>query len=151
MEAPDPISITDPEGIAILLAVIFLYLGVRLIPHLVAGFGAFVPPYAVNKRRLEGELLIDVRSPTEFDGDLGHIPSSINIPLDELRSHLEGQGFIYDYRLRTVVIVCRTGSRAAFAVRMLRRSGFLKPLVLSGGILSWVDEGLPIEYGRSAP
>ena len=42
-------------------------------------------------------LLLDVRSAEEFDGELGHIPGALNIPLDQLKRRLPE---LADYQAR---------------------------------------------------
>src|SRR6266511_2449259 len=52
--------------------------------------------------------LIDVRTASEFAG--GHIPCSINIPMDQMESRRP------DLRLEDeVVLICKAGSRAQIA------------------------------------
>ena len=59
--------------------------------------------------RHTGELFIlDVRSPSEFGGELGHLEGSTLIPLDELRERLDDVP-----RDRPVVAVCQSGKRSA--------------------------------------
>ncbi|HBP37644.1 MAG TPA: pyridine nucleotide-disulfide oxidoreductase [Clostridiales bacterium] len=72
------------------------------------------------------DLLVDVRTPEEFD--LGSIPGAINIPLDELRGRLAGLS-----RERRIHIFCQVGLRGYLATRILRQNGFASADNLSGG------------------
>ncbi len=89
-------------------------------------------------------LLIDVRAPGEFEA--ASVPGSRNVPLDLLREHpvelgarLEGQ----------VVLVCRSGRRAAEAERILTAAGLAGTRVLAGGINAWQAAGGPVATGRA--
>jgi rhodanese-related sulfurtransferase len=45
---------------------------------------------------------------------------------------------------RPVVLYCRTGARSAQACAFLMQQGIDKVINLSGGIVSWAQNGLPI-------
>lgn len=148
MEPDDPINITDPEGIAILLAVAAVYLGIRLLPRIIVGFRSFISASEVQRRIEAGEdlLLVDVRSPGEFTGELGHIRGALNMPLSELTERLNRGAAALGSHDRAVVTICRSDARAAFAVHKLRRAGFTQVLVMSGGMLGWLADDLPVEH-----
>ena len=87
--------------------------------------------------------LLDVRTPAEFAAS--HIPGSYNVPLDTLREHraeLRGS-------LDEVVLVCRTGGRAAQAERALAEAGMTNVHILDGGIVAWDAAGAPLNRNRS--
>jgi NADPH-dependent 2,4-dienoyl-CoA reductase/sulfur reductase-like enzyme/rhodanese-related sulfurtransferase len=65
----------------------------------------------------EGRLLIDVRTPKEFQ--LGAVPGAINIPVDELRSRLAELP-----RDREITVYCQVGQRGYLATRILKQAGF---------------------------
>ncbi|MBK8499308.1 MAG: rhodanese-like domain-containing protein [Flavobacteriales bacterium] len=73
--------------------------------------------------------IVDVRTPEEFAG--GHVPGSINIPLNEVPERVE--------ELRALptplVLCCRSGNRSENAMRYLQQLGFTD--VHNGG--SWQD------------
>lgn len=85
-----------------------------------------------------GLTLLDVRSPDEFVGELGHIPGATLIPLGELRGRLGELS-----RELPVVTVCRSGARSAQASLILEKAGFSRVANLAGGMLRWNAEGLP--------
>ncbi len=149
MENEDQIHITDPEGILLLLAVVLIYLGIRLLPRFVVGFRNFIPAAEVKRRMDAGEdiLLVDVRTRSEFSGELGHVRGSLNVPLPELPARLRQDLELVGDGDETVVAICRSDARAAFAVRMLRQAGFKQVLVMSGGMLGWLADDLPVERG----
>ena len=71
-------------------------------------------------------LIIDVRTPEEFEG--GAYPDAVNIPLDELMEHLEELG---KNEAREIVVYCASGGRSAYAQRMLMQVGYTN--VKNGG------------------
>ncbi len=62
-------------------------------------------------------VILDVRRAEERDR--GHLPGSIHIPLDELRSRLDELP-----RDREIIAHCHTGQRSYFACRLLAQHGF---------------------------
>jgi len=76
-----------------------------------------------------GALVVDVRTPSEFDG--GHIASAVNVPLDTLQQVAAG----WD-KDRAVVVYCETGSRSAEAASYLAGAGFKKVYDLTGGLVA---------------
>ena len=69
----------------------------------------------------EGAQLVDVRSPAEFAS--GHVPGSVNIPLNEI-----DQGTARLDRQRWVIVYCASGTRSAVARRQLLGRGFERVL-----------------------
>jgi len=65
----------------------------------------------------ERPFLLDVRMPQEFAR--GHIPGAVNIPVDDLRSHL---GELPNNR--QIAAYCQVGQRGYLATRILRQAGF---------------------------
>jgi len=90
---------------------------------------------ALSKRRAEYHLL-DVREADEWDA--GHVEGSQHIPLGTLGERLSELPSD-----RTIVAVCRSGSRSGAAVRGLRQLGFAAEN-LDGGLASWSRAGLPL-------
>ena len=68
--------------------------------------------YIEEYRRTPDSVLLDVRTAAEYDE--GHVPESINIPLDELEYSLDA-----DPQTR-VFVYCRSGSRSLDAVYQAR-------------------------------
>jgi adenylyltransferase/sulfurtransferase len=80
-------------------------------------------------------LLVDVRE--HFEQRIADLPAhhQLRVPTGEL---LHRMGEID--RDREVVVYCRSGSRSAWAVRLLLERGFESVLNLKGGIIGWHDE-----------
>jgi sulfur dioxygenase len=87
-------------------------------------------------------LLIDVREPDEFRGDLGHIAGSLLIPLRELPDRTAE---LADYKNRDIVVICRAGARSTTAAALLTGMGFERVGNLKGGMLDWNEAQLPVE------
>ena len=80
----------------------------------------------VEKLKCDGSMtLIDVRTAEEFDS--GHIKGFFNIPVDELREHIEE----FDIK-NPVYVVCQSGLRSYIACCILSQYGF-ECYNLSGG------------------
>jgi rhodanese-related sulfurtransferase len=92
-----------------------------------------------------GVQLVDVRE--DYEHEAGRIAGDRHIVMDQLAS----QAGSLD-RDAPIVFYCRTGSRSAAATEAFRGAGF-NAYNLDGGIVSWVDRGLPIdpEDGEIAP
>ncbi|MFM2139061.1 MAG: hypothetical protein RJA57_1368, partial [Bacteroidota bacterium] len=73
----------------------------------------------------QGALIIDVRTPREFDG--GHIPEALNIPLDRIGAGSDGLQRVD----RPLILCCSTGQRSKQALRMLRKRGITS--IYNGG------------------
>ena len=82
--------------------------------------------------------VLDVRTPGEFDGELGHIAGAALIPIDELRARVGEVD-----QDRPVIVVCQTGKRAALGSAILSQAGFRWVANLSGGMVRWRELGLP--------
>jgi rhodanese-related sulfurtransferase len=86
--------------------------------------------------------LLDVRTPAEFQ--TVHIPGSYNVPLDLLREHRDE---IVKHLEHDVVLVCRSGQRAAHAQETLRSAGLGNVHILDGGITAWQGKGFDVNRG----
>lgn len=86
--------------------------------------------------------LIDVRTSAEFE--TAHIPGAYNVPLDLLREHRDE---LVKHLDQDVVLICRSGQRAAQADQTLRRAGLSNMHVLDGGISAWESRGFDVKRG----
>jgi NADPH-dependent 2,4-dienoyl-CoA reductase/sulfur reductase-like enzyme/rhodanese-related sulfurtransferase len=75
----------------------------------------------------DGAVLLDVRSPKEFDG--GHLPGALNIAHTRLRERLGEVPAGVPVR-----VYCASGFRSYLALRILRQSGWDDVRSLSGGL-----------------
>lgn len=84
------------------------------------------------KTQLDQVVLIDVREPNEFTGELGHIENAQLLPLRSLPETLGSLA-----KDKTIVFVCRSGGRSAQATAFALESGYSKVYNLAGGMLHW--------------
>jgi rhodanese-related sulfurtransferase len=91
-------------------------------------------------QKMKEVVLVDVRQPEEFTGELGHIPGSQLMVLDQLDENIHKLS-----KDRTIVFVCRSGSRSARAAGYAKECGFTSVYNLKGGMLLWNDLHLPTE------
>jgi glyoxylase-like metal-dependent hydrolase (beta-lactamase superfamily II) len=89
-------------------------------------------------RHIDELFVLDVRSPGEFDGELGHLASAHLIPLDALRERLDEIP-----KDRPVVVVCQSGKRSARAAEILLKSGYSQVANVGGGLIQWQRLALP--------
>lgn len=83
-------------------------------------------------------IRIDVRAHDEYK--LGTIPGFINIPVDELREHLDELP-----KEKPIVVTCAVGLRGYLAYRILVQNGFKHVRNLSGGYKTWSVATAPIK------
>lgn len=84
----------------------------------------------------DGVVLLDVRTRQEWKS--GHSPDAMHISLQSLDTQMR--------RLpedATILAICRSGSRSARAVSMLRASG-LTARNVKGGMNAWSKSALPV-------
>ncbi len=86
-------------------------------------------------------LLLDVREPDEYTGELGHIPGSLLISLKDLPARASD---LDAYKSRHIIAICRAGVRSTTAAAILTGLGFEHVSNLKGGMVDWNDQGLPV-------
>lgn len=95
---------------------------------------------AMNLINRKNALVLDVREQSEYDA--GRIINSRLIPLGKLKERI---GELEKYRVRPIVVVCRSGARSASATALLNKLGFTQVHNLNGGIMAWQKANLPLE------
>ena len=107
-----------------------------------------VDPATFHTDRAEA-VVIDVREPAEFE--TGHIPGSINIPRGVLEFQVDAHPAVANvsdealsHKERPIVVVCRTGGRAALSAVNLQRLGFSNVRSIAGGVIAWGEAGMPL-------
>ncbi len=83
-------------------------------------------------------IRIDVRTHDEYK--CGTLPGFINIPVDELREHLDELP-----KEKPIVVTCAVGLRGYLAYRILVQNGFKHVRNLSGGYKTWSVATAPIK------
>jgi len=95
--------------------------------------------------RLESEdipaILVDVRTPQEYNGLGSHIQGTKLIPLGDLMNNIEQ---LAEYRDDEIVSICHSGARSMMAARLLAQAGFKDIRNLTGGMMMWHRKGYPV-------
>lgn len=107
----------------------------NVVDNKLKGIAQTVHPLKVKQMIDDGEdfVLLDVRSPREYES--GHIdaPQTINLPLDELRAKA-GNVLPRDKR---IVTMCKISQRGYEAQRALVGMGFADVAFMDGGLFTW--------------
>lgn len=119
---------------------------VAFLPRLIGSVrkGAMLSITNLKQRLDEGEdiLLLDVRTPEDYDGEQGHIAGSTLVPLEQLEQRIDE---ISDYNEKTVVTICRTDRKSAKAAQILAEKGFADVHVARMGMTDWINNRYPVE------
>ncbi|MCC6987543.1 MAG: MBL fold metallo-hydrolase [Acidobacteria bacterium] len=102
-------------------------------------------PLALAARLAAGDVhVLDVRHDSEWQG--GHIAGAVHLPLGHLAERRQDipTG-------RPMVVHCKSGTRSAIAISVLRRLGHANVTNMPGGIDAWVSAGLPLAARSSPP
>ena len=89
------------------------------------------------------ELLVDVRTRDEYVR--GHIPGTINIPVQELPARVHE---LREDRDKPIIAVCSSGVRSAYAAMFLRGYGYTHVKSMDLGMHRWAEMGYPLEYNQ---
>lgn len=95
-------------------------------------------PDMLEKRLEEGPIVVDVRTPREYES--GHIKGAISHPLGQERELREKWPADAD-----IVLICKTGHRSQAAASTLLSFGYNRVAHLQGGMDSWKKAGKPLE------
>ncbi len=93
----------------------------------------------VNLVNGDGALVLDIRDRKEFEA--GHIVDAINIPYASLESRIDE---LAKYKEQAIVLTCKMGQHAGAAGTTLRKNGFENVSRLTGGIMEWRNQSLPV-------
>ncbi len=124
---------------AALIIVLYLLYG-GAITQKFMGIKAVSAFEAVRLMNQEKAVLIDVCESNEFNE--GHILNSVSIPMSSFVKRL---GEMEKHKNKPVIISCKNGNRSGKAATMLRKNGFESVHMLTGGLVAWQKENLPIE------
>jgi rhodanese-related sulfurtransferase len=85
-------------------------------------------------------VVLDVRTPSEYNSESGHLANALLIPLQEIEQRI---GELAPYKGKTIIAYCRTGNRSGRAASLLSKKGFTAAN-MDGGIVKWNDAHYPI-------
>ncbi|HYA37454.1 MAG TPA: VTT domain-containing protein [Candidatus Methylomirabilis sp.] len=97
------------------------------------------------KQRLDRHddvAVLDVRPAKDYTGELGHIPGSLNIPLEELPKRLSE---LEVHRHTPLAVICGTNRMSGNAISVLRNAGFEQALLVDDGMTGWQRHGFTVE------
>ncbi len=80
-------------------------------------FGLGGPKVDLSQKIKEGATIVDVRTADEYRS--GHVPGSVNIPLDRLQGQLQKIP-----KNKPVITCCRSGARSGMAADVLKQAGY---------------------------
>ena len=116
----------------------------RLVARLRQGATLSIDELRARLGRPGAPLVLDLRSPADYQGELGHIPGSINIPLEELEARLPELAPSLE---KPLALICTTDRRSRKAARILAREGFGNVHVVLGGMTRWNRQSLSWQGG----
>lgn len=85
--------------------------------------------------------LLDVRTPEEYAS--GHLPNARLVDISRMATFKETLEKMD--KNKAAVVYCAVGGRSSRAKNILTEMGFKEVYNLSGGIMAWQNNGLPIE------
>lgn len=96
-------------------------------------------PFAATKMLNDGEaMFLDVRDDKEYKA--GHVLNARHVPLSQMDKFMHE---LEKHREKDVVVYCDNGQRAQRAGGRLRKNGFTRLHVISGGLNEWEKANLP--------
>jgi len=95
---------------------------------------------AVALSNHDNAIFVDVREKKEMAA--GVINGAYRVPLSSFEKNSTQLDKLTD---KPVIVYCRTGNRSFGAAAKLKKKGFNRVYNLSGGILAWQKEKLPLE------
>ncbi len=98
------------------------------------------PAQTVQVINRESGVVVDVCEPQEFK--TGHIANAINLPLGGLKDSIKQ---LEKYKGKPIIVTCRSGNRSAKGAVVLRQLGFAPVFTLTGGLIAWERDNLPLE------
>lgn len=102
-------------------------------------FSSSVNVKTASAQAAEGAVIIDVRSKSEWKQI--RVPGAVHVSLDSI-PHTQ-QAIQRRFQDKTVLVLCRSGSRSARATSMFKRMG-IDATNIKGGIVAWNKQGLPV-------
>ncbi len=108
--------------------IVLMYLGIIVFMVSVSACAQqdSVKSFTVNELRKEMKanpdlVVLDVRTPEELKGPLGHIDGVINIPVQSLDKRVDE---LKKYKDKEIAVICRTGHRSHIGTEILLKHGY---------------------------
>lgn len=87
----------------------------------------------------EQAVIVDIREAIVFND--GHIVNAVNIPLADVDQNIKR---LEKDKQRPIVVVCAMGQKSLAVMNKLRKLGFEKVYVLTGGMAAWRNASMPV-------
>lgn len=113
---------------------IYSFIGAKL-----KGYNTVNPAGATLLINREDAVVVDVREENEFLN--GHIINSVHIPMSYLNDRIAE---LDKHKDKPLIVSCRSGQRSGQVCTMLKKRGFENVYNLSGGIMAWQNDNLPV-------
>jgi len=84
-------------------------------------------------------VVLDIRDKADFKS--GHLVDAVNIPNSQVAERLSD---LEKHKSDPIIVVCKTGQSASAASKTLKDNGFEQVYRLSGGIMEWTNNNLPL-------
>lgn len=95
--------------------------------------------HEIIQRDAANILLLDVRTPEEYNSQTGHLKDAILIPVQELEQRINE---LESHKEKTIIAICRSGNRSGKATTLLNDRGF-RAVNMVGGMIRWNEELRP--------
>jgi rhodanese-related sulfurtransferase len=103
------------------------------------------PSTCADRLRRGDAVLVDVRSPAEWDRGVAHGAALLSLN-DLLGSRTAWGPFLAEAGDREILLYCATGARSGLAARVLAQEGF--KAVYTGGLTDWALAPWPVAKPR---
>ena len=90
----------------------------------------------VNK---ENAILIDLRKKEDYEN--GHIMTALSYPHQEFDNQMHE---LDKFKERPIILVCDMGRNSANIGEKLKKAEFKRTFRLNGGMMTWMQENLPV-------
>jgi rhodanese-related sulfurtransferase len=84
-------------------------------------------------------VVLDIRDKKDFNA--GHLVDSVNIPTTQVANRISE---LEKHKNDPIIVVCKTGQTASAASKTLKENGFEQVYRLTGGIMEWTNNNLPL-------
>lgn len=98
-----------------------------------------------TKIKADSVQLVDVRTPQEYAE--GHIDGALNINVQSVDFQQMAEKELS--KDSTILVYCRSGRRSMDAAEVLTKLGY-NVVNLKGGIIEWIEDGLPVTTGEKS-
>lgn len=96
-----------------------------------------ISPQEVQTKINSGVLLIDVRTPAEWQHE-GMVKGAKGLPLQQL-----SEALLPKDKNKPIIFICAVGGRSASAASQAVRWGYKNVMNAQGGMVAWKGAGLP--------